>query len=275
LVRQKNPPKPSKELATLRAEGEIKEKALEQMGKALESKSKELETTRNQALLLQADFENAKKRWLKSQSEIQEQAQGNLLRQFLEIFDDFERALGSQATAAESQLFRTGVEMIHKRIDAFLKSYGVLPLEATGKPFDPTQHEAVAHEPTDSVPESTVVAELKKGYLMNGRVLRPSVVKVAVKLGERFNGKIIRYDSKNSGGPQKNKEWLDDLEKKLSDSGFSGAFKCVRVDYDDDAEKIKFELELLTGTTEEIFYQQSSLPDTDVVIENFRNLLKK
>lgn len=275
MVQQKSPPKPSKELTALRAEGEIKEKALEQMGKALESKSKELETTRNQALLLQADFENAKKRWLKSQAEIQEQAQGNLLRKFLEIFDDFERALGSQGTAAESQLFRTGVEMIHKRIDAFLKSYGVLPLEATGKPFDPTQHEAVAHEPTDSVPESTVVAELKKGYLMNGRVLRPSVVKVAVKPGERFSGRIIRYDPKGSGGPQKNKEWLDDLEKKLLDSDFSKEFKCIKVVCDDDAEKIKFELELSSGTTEEIFYQQSSLPDTDVVIENFRNLLKK
>ena len=165
----------------MRAEAEIKEKALEQLGKALESKSKELETAHNQALLLQADFDNAKKRWLKSQAETQEQAQGNLLRQFLEIFDDFERALGSQASGQESQLFRTGVAMIHKRIDAFLKSYGVLPLEATGKPFNPTHHEAVAHEATDSVPESTVVSELKKGYLMNGRVLRPSVVKVAVK----------------------------------------------------------------------------------------------
>ncbi len=62
-----------------------------------------------------------------------------------------------------------------------MKSYGVVPIEAVGSQFDPSRHEAVAHEATDSVPETTILAELRKGYLINGRVLRPAVVKVAVK----------------------------------------------------------------------------------------------
>ncbi len=156
---------------------------------AAEALGKELEALRNQMLRVQADYENAKKRWLKEQAEFQEMANGELLHQLLEIYDDFERALESSIVdrqssidkEAESDTFRAGLEMIAKRIEELLKSYGVVPMEAQGKLFDPTQHEAVAHEAVDSVPESTVLEELRKGYLMNGRVLRPAAVKVAVK----------------------------------------------------------------------------------------------
>lgn len=144
--------------------------------------AEELQRLRDQMLHLQADFENARRRWRKEQAEIQEQAYGDLLRQLLEITDDFERALqASQESSGVSDTFRKGVEMIARRLEGFLRSYGVEPIEAVGKPFDPGRHEAVAHEATDSVPESTVVSELRKGYLMNGRVLRPAVVRVSVK----------------------------------------------------------------------------------------------
>lgn len=77
--------------------------------------------------------------------------------------------------------FRKGVEMIARRLEGFLKSYGIVPMEVVGKPFDPALHEAVAHEVTEEAPESTVMAELRRGYLMNGRVLRTAVVKVAAR----------------------------------------------------------------------------------------------
>ena len=140
----------------------------------------ELEQLRNQVLRLQADFENARKRWRKEQAQVQEIANAELLRQLLEIFDDFQRAVSAPANG-QADTFRAGVEMIAKRLEAFLKSYGITPIEAVGKPFDPAMHEAVSHEATDSAPESTVLAELRRGYLMNGRVLRPAVVKVATK----------------------------------------------------------------------------------------------
>lgn len=168
------------------AEIKVKDKRLEALREELEAKEKECEKLRNQMLRLQADFENAKKRWLKEQAEFQERANEDLLRQFLELVDDFERALvalGSHPSGQrdEEKTFRAGVEMIAKRLKEFLKSYGVLPMEAAGKIFDPNCHEAVAHEETAEVPESTVLSELRKGYMMNGRVLRPAVVKVAVK----------------------------------------------------------------------------------------------
>ena len=154
------------------------------VGSAAPDSSNDLETMRNQVLRLQADFENAKKRWLNTQAEFQELANSDLLRQLLEIFDDFERALAARPVGNDCGTFLSGVEMIAKRMESFLRSYGVVPMEAAGSLFDPTRHEAVAHEATDSAPESTVLAELRKGYLMNGRVLRPAVVKVAVKKKE-------------------------------------------------------------------------------------------
>ena len=140
----------------------------------------EAELSKNQILRLQADFENAKKRWLRKEAELQEFANREILGQLIEIYDDFGRAL-SASNDADSGVFLSGVEMIAKRLENFLKSYGVEPIVAKGTLFDPEKHEAVAHEATDAAPESTVLEELRKGYLLNGRVLRPSVVKVAVK----------------------------------------------------------------------------------------------
>lgn len=141
----------------------------------------EVESLKNQLLHLQADFENARKRWRKEGAEVQEVANQGLLRELVEIFDDFKRALAVAPEKEAAGNFRAGVEMIAKRMESFLKSYGVVPIEAEGALFDPERHEAVAHEPTDAVPESTVLAVIRPGYLMNGRVLRPAVVKVAVK----------------------------------------------------------------------------------------------
>ena len=142
---------------------------------------KEVESLKNQLLRLQADFENARKRWRKEGAEVQEVANQELLRELLEIFDDFKRALAVSPEKEGAGNFRTGVEMIAKRMESFLKSYGVTPIEAEGTLFDPVRYEAVAHEATDAVPESTILAVMRTGYMMNGRVLRPAVVKVAAK----------------------------------------------------------------------------------------------
>ncbi|MBI1953506.1 MAG: nucleotide exchange factor GrpE [Candidatus Omnitrophica bacterium] len=135
---------------------------------------------KDQLLRLRAEFENARKRWLKEVTEVEENSNADLLRELLDIYDDFERALATVPAQTENKPIRSGVEMIAKRMEGFLKSYGVTPMETQGKLFDPLLHEAVAHEENASVQESTVLEELKKGYLINGRVLRHAMVKVAV-----------------------------------------------------------------------------------------------
>ena len=137
----------------------------------------------DQLLRLQADFENARKRWRSEQSQIQERANADVLRELLEITDDFQRALSAK-TSDPNQLI-AGVEMIARRLEGFLKSYGIAPIEAEGKLFDPVLHEAVAHDVSESVPDGTVLSELRKGYTMNGRVLRTAVVKVASQCKEQ------------------------------------------------------------------------------------------
>ena len=158
--------------------------------------AEEVARLKDQLLRLQADFENARKRWRNEQAQIQERANADVLRELLEITDDFQRALAAGRTVHPEALeggtvnarsstgsgrteFIAGVEMISRRLEGFLKSYGIAPIEAEGKLFDPALHEAVAHEVTESVPEGTVLSELRKGYTMNGRVLRTAVVKVA------------------------------------------------------------------------------------------------
>ena len=142
-----------------------------------ESGPTEAAQLKDQLLRLQADFENARKRWRKEQAQVQERANADLLRELLDISDDFQRALSAKVSDPNQLI--AGVEMISRRLEEFLKSYGIAPIEAAGKPFDPLLHEAVAHEVDESVPEATVLEELRKGYQMNGKVLRTAVVKVA------------------------------------------------------------------------------------------------
>ena len=154
-----------------------------------QEEQKKPEQMKDQLLRLQADFENARKRWRNEQAQIQERANADILRELLEIHDDFQRALSAK-TADPNQLI-ADVEMISRRLEGFLKSYGIAPIEAEGKLFDPVLHEAVAHEVSESIPDGTVLSELRKGYTMNGRVLRTAVVKVASRpetKGDGFEG---------------------------------------------------------------------------------------
>ena len=141
---------------------------------------------KDQLLRLQADFENARRRWRQEQAQVQERANADLLRELLDIHDDFQRAL--TAKVSDPNQFMAGVDLIRRRLQDFLKSYGVAPIEAAGKPFDPSLHEAVAHEADESVPEATVLEELRKGYQMNGKVLRTAVVKVSKKKEDLEDG---------------------------------------------------------------------------------------
>ncbi|MNS46650.1 heat shock protein GrpE [compost metagenome] len=128
---------------------------------------------------LAADFDNFRRRQSQERENLIKFAGERVLERFLDVMDNFERALqaGQKATNAEDVL--KGVDLIHRQLKDFLGKEGVTPMDAEGKPFDPNHHEAVVQTDVDDQPDHTVLEEFRKGYLLNGRVLRHAMVRIA------------------------------------------------------------------------------------------------
>jgi molecular chaperone GrpE len=139
----------------------------------------ELEEWRDRALRLQAEMENFRKRQQRLAEERVQANQGRLLRSFLMIADDLERALNVEGGDNES--LREGVKLTYRSLDQLLKQEGVEQIEAKGEKFDPTWHEAVATVPHQKagVDQDTIVEVAQQGYRLDGRLLRPARVVVA------------------------------------------------------------------------------------------------
>ena len=123
---------------------------------------------------MQADFENYRKRMLREQTETMERASESILVQLLPVLDNFELALSNLDDADEK--VRKGVEILYTELIGVLAKAGLEPIDASGKPFDPNEHEAVAQEDGDGEP--VVCDILRAGYRLKGRVLRPATVRV-------------------------------------------------------------------------------------------------
>ncbi len=138
----------------------------------------ELKELRDRYLRLAADFDNFKKRARQEQMETIRFASAELVKRVLPIVDDFQRAL-EQAPEGVDESWRKGLDLVLQKLEELLAAQGVLPIEAVGAAFDPTLHEAIGHEESSEHPEDTVVREVRRGYLMHDRVVRPALVKVA------------------------------------------------------------------------------------------------
>ncbi len=128
-------------------------------------------------LRVTAEFDNYRKRTERERRELIDQAAGDLLGDLLPVVDDLERALA--ADTQDGDAYRRGVEIIHKQLLDVMARRGVAPIEAVGADFDPALHQAVVHEPGDGHRDGEVVEELRRGYTLRRRLLRPSMVKVA------------------------------------------------------------------------------------------------
>ncbi len=126
-----------------------------------------------------AELENYRKRVERERRELADLAAVDLLTDLLPIVDDLERALAADAGPDAVDAYRKGVELIHKHMLELLGRRGVTPIEAVGKPFDPRYHQAVLHEPSATHRDGEVIAELRRGYMLGSRLLRPALVKVA------------------------------------------------------------------------------------------------
>ena len=129
----------------------------------------------------QAEFENYKKRMDREKSEYVQFASAELMKELLNALDSFDLAIRNAAADKSGHNMLRGFELIYKQIQDTMTRFGLKPLEAKGKPFDPNFHQAVSTKPVKDVEENTVIEEMRKGYTLNGRLLRPAMVTVSVK----------------------------------------------------------------------------------------------
>lgn len=161
------------------AEGEVD--AVAGSGGEIERLQAEVDTLRDRSLRTLADFDNFRKRAEREREEERKYAAVELLREVLGIVDNLERALSAQGSLDD---LKEGVEMILRQMSDLLERAGVSRVEALNQEFDPSVHEAVSRVEDPDVEHATVIDEFQPGYVVHGRLLRPSIVRVAVPSSE-------------------------------------------------------------------------------------------
>lgn len=151
------------------------EKAVVDAAQVLEELKNEFD---NRYKRLQADFDNFRRRTNQEKEQLSGFVKGNVLADLLPVLDNFERAVQSPAEG-DAKTFLDGFVMIHQNLMATLQKHGLEPIEAVGQPFDPNLHQAIMRVETDEYPEDTVVEVLQTGYTVDGRCIRPAMVKVS------------------------------------------------------------------------------------------------
>ena len=154
---------------------------LESVKNELRRAKESSDSSLNKMKYLMADFDNYRKQMEKQLASKAESIKAELLLKFLNIRDDYLRALSvaRQSKSEQGVVVIEGLEGILKNIDSLFASEGVREIEAVGTPFDPNVHDAIAYSARDDLAENTVTAEIRKGYMLNGRVLRPSLVEIS------------------------------------------------------------------------------------------------
>ncbi len=149
-----------------------------------EDLSAELEVLREKYLRLSADFDNYKKRLAKEKQEILDFGNAHRLKELLFVLDNIKRAIElseeSHGEKTDFVAFLDGIKLVHTQFLAGLKNFGVTEIDSgEGTVFDPSYHEAIYKEHSETYESGTVISEAQKGYLLNGRLLRPSMVSVS------------------------------------------------------------------------------------------------
>jgi molecular chaperone GrpE len=139
----------------------------------------DLDRFRDLAMRSQADFENYKKRSAREKEEAIKYANASLLEKLVSIVDHFELGLEAARGENEKSPIYSGMSLVLKQLQDFLAENGLRPIDAVGQKFDPNLHEAIAHEPSDEIPEGAVIRQTRRGYRLKDRLLRPSAVVVS------------------------------------------------------------------------------------------------
>ena len=150
--------------------------------KELQEKAARADEYYDTMLRAAAELENYKKRIERERQNLLKFGQEELMSDLLLVLDNYERALESTESSKDVKNIVDGIKLIQKQLLSVLKKSGLEPIEALGKPFNPELHEAISQVETDDYPDGTVIGEQLKGYTLNKRLLRPSVVTVSKKL---------------------------------------------------------------------------------------------
>lgn len=158
------------------SEGAAMQEEIEALKGQVEKLTGDLQEKKDRLLRLQADFDNFRRRSAKEREEISAVVTQNFCKDMLPLLDNFERAMAAETKDVEA--FQKGVEMIFTQFQEVLKKNGLEQIEAVGQKFDPNFHQAVMRVEDPEKEDDTVAQELQKGYMVKGRVIRPSMVQV-------------------------------------------------------------------------------------------------
>lgn len=158
------------------SEATAMQEEIEALKGQVEKLTGDLQEKKDRLLRLQADFDNFRRRSAKEREEISAVVTQNFCKDMLPLLDNFERAMAAETKDVEA--FQKGVEMIFTQFQEVLKKNGLEQIEAVGQKFDPKFHQAVMRVEDPEKEDDTVAQELQKGYMVKGRVIRPSMVQV-------------------------------------------------------------------------------------------------
>jgi molecular chaperone GrpE len=162
---------------------EEKEKSNEQveaLEKTLENEKKRSQEYLTQLQYTRADLENLKKRFDKKLEDVQKYSNERIITELLDVVDELEMAVNSARSSNSVEILVQGVEMILKKFRKILEYEGVCPIKSVGEPFDPLKHNAIAKTEKNGVEGCIIVEEIRKGYTLREKVIRPSIVKIVV-----------------------------------------------------------------------------------------------
>ena len=158
------------------SENEETQEPQDEAAAQIEKLTADLKEKEDRALRLQADFENFRRRTSKEKEELSAVVTQGMLKDMLPLLDNFERAMAAEAKDGEA--FQKGVEMIFTQFTEILKKNGLEHIEVEGQKFDPNFHQAVMRVQNADMEDDDIAQELQKGYMVKGRVIRPSMVQV-------------------------------------------------------------------------------------------------
>tara|TARA_B100000579_G_scaffold437231_1_gene465757 strand:- start:154 stop:765 length:612 start_codon:yes stop_codon:yes gene_type:complete len=161
------------------SENENEEKSGAEEVDPLEDAKNEAAHWKDIAARNQAELDNYRKRMAREKSDAIKFANSNLLSELLPVIDNFQMGLSAAINEDPDSIISKGMEMVQKQLEEFFTSQGAVPVSAVGQEFNPNLHEAISQESSEQVPEGKVISEIRKGYTLNDRLLRPANVVVS------------------------------------------------------------------------------------------------